>query len=93
MKESALFVNATNVGMAPDTDACIIPDASFFHPGLAVADIIYNPWKTRLLSMAEEAGCKAFNGYSMLLYQGAEAFRIWTGQEMPVDLVRQHLQK
>lgn len=93
IKGSRLLVNATSVGMAPHTDACLIPDDSFLHSDLAVADIIYNPWKTKLLSMAENAGCIAFNGYSMLLWQGAEAFRIWTGQEMPVALVREYLQK
>lgn len=93
MKESRLFVNATSVGMVPDTDACILPDASYLYPELAVADIIYNPWETKLLSMAKETGCAAFNGYSMLLYQGAEAFRIWTGKEMPVDEVKNFLHK
>lgn len=88
---SALFVNATSVGMSPHVEACILPDESFLHPGLTVGDIIYNPWETRLLEMAKKAGCKAFNGYSMLLYQGAEAFRIWTGKEMPVELVRRTL--
>lgn len=93
LTESRLLVNATSVGMSPNTEACILPDASFLNPSLAVADIIYNPWKTRLLSMAEEAGCTAFNGYSMLLWQGAEAFKIWTGQEMPLEDVRAYLQK
>ena len=46
-----------------------------------------------MLCMAEQAGCKAFNGYSMLIWQGAEAFRIWTGQEMPVDQVRTYLKR
>lgn len=91
--ESRLLVNATSVGMAPCQGECLIPDASFLPRSLAVADIIYNPWKTRLLSMAEEAGCIAFNGYSMLIWQGAEAFRIWTGQEMPVSQVREYLNK
>lgn len=93
LEESVLLVNATSVGMAPDTDACILPDSSFLRPSLAVADIIYNPWETRLLSMAGRIGCTVFNGYSMLLYQGAEAFRIWTGREMPVELVRKALGK
>lgn len=93
IRESKLLVNATSVGMAPHTEECLIPDASFLHQNLAVADIIYNPWKTKLLTMAEKAGCTAFNGYSMLLWQGAEAFHIWTGQEMPVALVREYLQK
>ena len=93
LDKSRLLVNATSVGMAPDTQKCLIPDSSFLHEGLAVADIIYNPWKTKLLCMAEQAGCKAFNGYSMLIWQGAEAFRIWTGQEMPVDQVRTYLKR
>lgn len=93
VSESTLLVNATSVGMAPGIDNCILPEDFPLQPDLAVADIIYNPWKTRLLSMAEAAGCKTFNGYSMLLYQGAEAFRIWTGQEMPVQKVREYLQK
>lgn len=93
MDESALFVNATSVGMAPASDACILPDSSYLNPQLAVVDIIYNPWETRLLSMAREIGCTAFNGYPMLIYQGAEAFRIWTGQDMPVEKVVDYLQK
>lgn len=93
LKESRLLINATSVGMAPDTDACIIPDSTYLRPELAVADIIYNPWETKLLAMAKEAGCTAFNGYSMLLYQGAEAFRIWTGKEMPVEQVIAYLRK
>ncbi len=93
LSESVLFVNATSVGMAPDTEACILPDISWLPSGTAVADIIYNPWETRLLQKARAAGLKAFNGYSMLLYQGAEAFRIWTGQEMPVEEVRKYLQE
>ena len=91
LRESVLLVNATSVGMAPDEDGCILPAKDYLHEGLAVGDIVYNPWETRLLRMAKEAGCKGFNGYAMLLYQGAEAFRIWTGREMPVEVVREKL--
>ena len=89
--DSAILVNGSSVGMAPNTDACLIPDASFFHPELIISDVIYNPRKTKLLSMAESAGLSTFNGMYMLLYQGAEAFKIWTGQEMPVELVKKEL--
>ena len=91
LRESVLLVNATSVGMAPDEEGCILPAKDYLHEGLAVGDIVYNPWETRLLRMAKEAGCKGFNGYAMLLYQGAEAFRIWTGREMPVEVVREKL--
>lgn len=87
--DSDILVNATSVGMAPNVDACIIKDPSMFHKNLIVSDVIYNPEETKLLKMAKEAGCPTFNGFYMLLYQGAEAFKLWTGQEMPVDLVKE----
>lgn len=89
LKESALLVNASSVGMAPNTDASLIEDPSYFHQGLIVYDAIYNPRETKLLRLAREAGCETCNGLYMLLYQGAEAFRIWTGKEMPVDLIKE----
>lgn len=88
LEKSRLLVNATSVGMSPHTEACPISDPRLLYPELAVADIIYSPWETRLLSMAKERGCQAFNGFSMLIYQGAAAFSIWTGQDMPVEDVK-----
>lgn len=87
--DSAILINATSVGMAPNLEACILKDTSMLHPDLIVSDVIYNPKETKLLKMAKEAGCRTFNGMYMLLYQGAEAFRIWTGQEMPVEHIKQ----
>ncbi len=85
---SHLLVNGTSVGMAPKEEGCLIPDSSYLHPGLTVADIIYNPSETRLVRMAKEAGCRAFGGSDMLLYQGAEAFSLWTGEQMPVEYIK-----
>lgn len=87
--DSAILTNATSVGMAPNLEACILKDTSMLPPDLIVSDVIYNPKETKLLKMAKEAGCRTFNGMYMLLYQGAEAFRIWTGQEMPVEHIKQ----
>lgn len=96
ISESALLINATNVGMAPDIDGNLIKDSSWLttraegiSEKLAVADVIYNPRKTKLLEMAEECGLNAFNGMYMLLYQGAAAFELWTGQKMPVEIVKE----
>lgn len=89
ISESVLLVNGTSVGMAPNTEASIITDPSMFHKELIVSDVIYNPRETKLLKLAKEAGCKTQNGLSMLLYQGAEAFKLWTGQEMPVDIIKE----
>lgn len=86
--ESAILINGTSVGMAPDTDRSIITDKTMFHKDLIVSDLIYNPRETKMMRLAKEAGCQTFNGLYMLLYQGAEAFKIWTGQDMPVDIIK-----
>lgn len=88
VEESALLLNATSVGMAPNTESTILPDTSILRPDLVVSDVIYNPRETRFLREAKEAGCAVFNGMYMLLYQGAEAFRLWTGQDMPVAEIK-----
>ena len=88
IQESAILTNATSVGMAPNTEQSIISDSSFFHKNLIVSDVIYNPRETQLLKLAREFGCKTQNGLNMLLYQGAEAFRLWTGKEMPVEIIK-----
>lgn len=89
VSESALLTNATSVGMAPNTDASLIQDATLFRPDLIVSDVIYHPSETKLLRDAKKAGCRTQNGLSMLLYQGAESFRLWTGEEMPVSIIRE----
>lgn len=88
IETSDILTNGTNVGMSPNTDACIIPDVSYLRPELIVSDIIYQPRQTKLLKMAEEVGCPFFNGLYMLLYQGAAAFELWTGQKMPVEHIK-----
>lgn len=89
IKESSLLVNATSVGMAPNTNASIITDTTMFHKNLFVSDIIYNPEETLFLRLAKKSGCKTQNGLNMLLYQGAEAFKLWTGKEMPVNIIKE----
>ncbi|MDY5576458.1 MAG: shikimate dehydrogenase [Lachnospiraceae bacterium] len=89
ISESVILTNATSVGMAPNTDQCLITDMSSFHEGLIVSDAIYNPKETLLLKLAKEHGCHTFNGLYMLLYQGAEAFRLWTGIDMPVPQIKE----
>ena len=89
LEESNLLINATSVGMVPDVTGTVIPDKALFHPELTVADVVYEPRETRLLREAREAGCPTFNGMYMLLHQGVKAFHIWTGLDMPVELVRE----
>ena len=85
---SDLLINATNVGMSPQEGISLIPADALFSE-LFVADLIYHPMETKLLADAKKAGCPVMNGLPMLLYQGAEAFRIWTGKEMPINPVKQ----
>lgn len=86
--ESSILTNGTSVGMAPNTDRSIITDITMFHKDLIVSDVIYNPRETKLLRLAKEAGCETFNGLYMLLYQGAESFKLWTGQDMPTESIK-----
>lgn len=90
LSSADLLCNATNVGMDTGKSAgkdCLIPDPAFLNPGLLVYDIIYHPAETPLLKMAKSRGCTASNGLSMLLLQGAASFKIWTGKDMPLQLV------
>jgi shikimate dehydrogenase len=58
-----------------------------------VYDMIYRPAQTLLLQSAKAAGCRTANGIGMLLYQGARALEIWTGQPAPIDTIRKALEK
>ena len=86
-----IFVNATIVGMKPMEDQSIIKEVSWLHPNLVVADIVYNPEETKLLREAKAAGCTCVGGKGMLVWQGASAFRLYTGMEMPVEEVKELL--
>ena len=82
-----ILVNATKVGMAP-LDGETLIDPSLFRADLVVADTVYNPKETRMILEAKAAGVKAaIGGIGMLLRQGVEGFRLYTGQEMPADEV------
>lgn len=89
LKESRLLTNATSVGMAPNCNSSIMKDSSMLHKNLFVSDIIYNPRETLLLKQARLAGCNYLNGLNMLLYQGAEAFHYFTGERMPIEIIKQ----
>lgn len=83
--ECSLLVNCTSVGMHPNVNDTPL-DKSFFHAGMMVFDVIYNPAATRFLKEASEAGCKTKNGLLMLLYQGLASFKYWTGVHAPEDI-------
>lgn len=88
---SVLFINATGMGMKPLEGQTYIPDTTFFRPDLVVLDIVYAPRETALLKLAKEAGCRTLNGLGMMLFQGAAAFKLWTGKEMPIEYMKEVL--
>ena len=90
IENADILVNATSVGMAPNVDRTPMGDTSLFRPDLVVADTVYNPLETRLMREAKEAGVeKVIGGAGMLLWQGAAAYKLYTGEDMPVDEYRQ----
>ncbi|WPC44473.1 shikimate dehydrogenase [Clostridium sp. JS66] len=86
---SNILVNATRVGMHPHEDESPIKDSTVFRKDLVVSDTVYNPKQTKFLKDAEAAGCKTVDGTGMLLWQGAEAFKLYTGLEMPAKEVKE----
>ena len=66
----------------------ILPDTHYLRKDLIVSDVIYSPEESLLLKEAKKLGCKTINGIGMMIYQGAEAFKLWTGMEMPIDTVK-----
>ena len=85
------LVNTTSVGMEPDIEALPI-DPDLLEHFRIVMDIVYAPLETALLRHAAAAGCRTIDGLSMLLNQGAVQFKIWTGVQPPLDVMRKALQ-
>lgn len=89
IQDSDIFANATIVGMKPLDDQSVVKDLSAFRPGLVVCDAVYNPEETKMLREAKEAGCTCVGGKGMLLWQGVSAFKLFTGEDMPVEEVKE----
>ncbi|KQL52407.1 shikimate dehydrogenase [Heyndrickxia shackletonii] len=87
--ESAVLANGTSLGMKPLDQLSIVDDTlDVLRKDLVVTDVVYNPQKTKLLKQAEEAGATAINGLGMMLWQGALGFKLFTGEDMPIDDIK-----
>ena len=93
IEEMDLLVDATPVGMHPEVDVDPVVSAEMMHSDLIAYDVVYNPRETVLLKAAKEAGAQTVSGLGMLLYQGVIAFEIWTGEEAPVEVMREALER
>ncbi len=81
-----LLVNVTPLGMKGEMP---VSNTECLHEGLTVYDLIYTPLSTPLLEEAKKRGAKTVNGLSMLVYQGAASFELWTGKEPPISVMKQ----
>lgn len=88
-----LLLNATSLGLKPSDPSPLDENQLRIQEVVAVYDMIYRPAETMLLKRAKAAGCRVANGLGMLLYQGAKALEIWSGQTAPIEAMRQALEK
>jgi shikimate dehydrogenase len=91
LEDTDILINTTPIGMYPNISQKPLVTANMMHNDLIVNDIVYNPLKTGLLVEAEKAGAKTISGIKMLMYQGVESFKIWTGIEPPLDVFQKAL--
>ncbi len=87
-----LVLNGTSLGLGPSDPLPLDSNQFSLNRSGAVYDRVYRPAETPLLRLAKSAGCRSANGLSMLLYQGARALELWTGQEAPLEAMRRALE-
>lgn len=88
LSDANILVNTTPVGMTPNVNETPVT-RDLLKSKLVVFDVVYNPPKTKLLKEAEAVGAVTVSGVDMLVNQGAITFKIWTGHEAPVKVMRQ----
>lgn len=88
-----ILVNATSLGLYPNVKSAPLVALGSIRPDLLVCDVIPNPPHTAFLRTAEARGARTLDGLGMLVTQGAIAFKLWTGHEAPVAVMRQALEK
>lgn len=91
-EQTDIVINTTSLGMYPHVEERPL-DPTIFKPGTIVSDLIYNPRITRWLREAEAHGCIIHGGLGMFIYQGAYAYEYWTGQQAPVQVMRQAVEQ
>lgn len=84
---SDIVINATSCGMTP-REATMAIDANLLDSRHIVCDIVYVPHFTKFLETAKRKGCTTLEGYWMLIWQAADAFRFWTGGEPNVEMMK-----
>ena len=85
LADSNIIINATAVGMHPLQEKSVVEEFSAISNNHFCYDLVYNPGKTKFLRHAEKAGAAIQNGLDMLIFQGLQSMRIWTGKELKLD--------
>ena len=88
-----ILINATSIGLAPDSDKKPDLDYDSITAGMVVCDVVFNPADTLFLAEAEKRGARTVNGLGMLACQGARNFTLWTGREAPLDVMEAKLRE
>jgi shikimate dehydrogenase len=83
-----VVINATSVGLFPDTEGILPLDLETLRPGMIVADVIPNPPRTLLVRGAEARGCRVLDGLGMLVNQGVIGIKYWTGVDADRTVMR-----
>jgi shikimate dehydrogenase len=91
--EVDLVLNATSLGLKTEDPLPCDEKQFSLKQAWAAYDMVYRPAETPFLKAAKSAGCRSVNGLGMLLYQGAKALEIWSGQTAPVNVMRAALEK
>ncbi len=86
LPKSAVVINATSVGLKPGDPSPLALDG--FAADTVVYDMIYNPAVTPLLGQAEQHGLRGANGLSMLVWQGVRSLEIWSGAQVPAEVMQ-----
>ena len=92
LQTADILINTTPLGMFPNVDDMPPVDLKLLPEGALVYDIIYNPSETKLLRTARELGFPTLNGVSMLLLQGKESYRLFTGEISDIDVMEKTLE-
>ena len=90
--EPGLIINASPIGMHPNTDNVPI-DLTQFPSKPAVFDVVYNPLETKFLRTAKELGCVTVDGVGMFSEQAALQFELFTGHDAPRELMNQKVRE
>ena len=86
-----IVINGTSIGLY-DAEARLALDLDSLQPGMVVADVVFNPVRTRFLDDAAARGCRALDGLGMLVNQGIIGVQYWTGIEPDAAVMRKALE-